>query len=352
MNKMISVIVPVYNTKIEFLRRCISSIMKQSYRNFEVILVLNGCNETYEKEVVSDFQTIDVIRVINIDEKGVSNARNCGLGLAQGEYIVFVDADDELVLSYFERAVNLLEDNQCDIVSGGIKFQYNDCANDMVYSEEGLKIYSPEDIGNHLLGWKISCNEELRNYHFSSPCAKIYRKSVLQNVSFDNNLYHREDLLFNYNVVPRCKRIGVINEIWYVYYQYEGSAIHSFGRKIIENNICLLKGIIDSDKQRIIYANDDMHYKSLLFFFSILISEIAINCPDSSEWKLAYTKILLLLKSTDVLVACHSNIVKQLSFGIRLKWFLLTKEQKILFFCFVRFVNHVRNNRKELIKNK
>ena len=120
--KKISVIVPVYNVE-KYLETCLNSIINQSYKNLEIIVVNDGSTDS-SLEICKKYQKLDN-RIILIDQKnkGLSGARNVGILKATGEYIHFIDSDDYIALNYYEKMLEALADTDADIVVGGFYYE-------------------------------------------------------------------------------------------------------------------------------------------------------------------------------------------------------------------------------------
>ena len=125
MNNKVSVIIPVYNVQ-DYLERCVDSIIKQTYKNIEIILIDDGSHDNSGK-ICDDYKKkYNNIIVIHKENEGQSIAREYGIKIAKGEYISFVDSDDFLNEKYYEKMIRLLEKSDCDIaVCDYIKFSTN-----------------------------------------------------------------------------------------------------------------------------------------------------------------------------------------------------------------------------------
>lgn len=284
---MVSVIVPVYNVSFELLCRCIKSIQDQSYNNIEVLIILNGCSGEYS-DSVKKLITYDKVVFYETEKKGVSNARNIGIKQSKGEYIAFLDADDVLVAGYINNAVELIEKNQLDIISGGISFVYKDRTNNMRIIGNELIVISKKEIERNLL-FPIEMTKEsvLEDYCFSSPCSKLYRKSVINDVLFCEDISVREDLVFNLEAVSKAKSVGVVGEIWYLYYQYKDSSVRLLNENILTNNLFMI-----SEIYRIIYdGNKDTDTVYMYFCaFMMYILETVRYFNSFKKWKTVLTK--------------------------------------------------------------
>lgn len=203
MNKLVSIIVPVYNAE-KSIANTINSVIVQNYLNWELILIDDGSTDK-SLEICRSFEkTDDRIKVIHIDNSGVSVARNVGLDNCNGEMFMFLDSDDFLNSSALQICMHKIGD--ADIIIFGIETfpktsyisvekTYNFCRmTDMVNEFETL--------------YKASV--------FNSPCNKIYRnKNRL--VRFDSNYSLGEDLLFNLQYLENCDGIIIIPDVLYYY---------------------------------------------------------------------------------------------------------------------------------------
>jgi len=254
---MISIIIPVYNTKKELIERCINSILRSEFDDFEIIIVNDGskkeCSNYIEK-----LKNIDKrIQVFHQKNQGVSAARNNGIRFSKGDYIAFVDADDEVNNRYLTQALNYLIENDLDIIIGGLKYKYAKYSKEYrakFDNHEKLKTYDVNkkmDLLCHLIEDKATPDiYELENCRHGAVYAKLYRKSILEKISFNEQLFRFEDKIFNIDAFIKAKRIGVIDDVWYTYYQYSDSSIHKSDLRIIENN-CSIMHVIQNKMQNL-----------------------------------------------------------------------------------------------------
>lgn len=123
MEKVVSVIIPVYNVE-EFIFKTVKSVMDQDYKNIEIILVDDGSPDNSAKIIDELAKKDDRIIYVHKDNGGVSSARNVGLRMASGEYVTFIDGDDWVEPNYISYLLNLVESNKCQI--GMNKNNYSD----------------------------------------------------------------------------------------------------------------------------------------------------------------------------------------------------------------------------------
>ncbi len=195
-NELISVIVPVYQVE-EFLARCVDSLLRQTYRNIEVILVDDGspdrCGEICDQYARRDPR----IRVIHKDNGGLSDARNAGIGSAKGDFISFVDSDDWVHDEYIERLYRLLKSRDADIaICDFIRTSAENINTDL--SEEVIYEYSNID----------ALQQYIDKFHVQMVVAwgKLYKKRLFDDVSFPIGRIH-EDEFTTHKVLFKARKI-------------------------------------------------------------------------------------------------------------------------------------------------
>ena len=204
---LISVIVPIYNVE-KYLRRCVDSILAQTYKNLEVILVDDGSPDACPAICDEYAQKDKRIKVVHKQNGGVSSARNTGLDVATGDYIAFVDSDDYIEVDMYETLLNTMQREQTDLV---ICNNYNNYQNKVYIASkyDSGKIDITSEEGRRL----IVASEEINT---SVPWNKLYKKSVLSE-RFDESISWGEDQKFNYNYISNCKSIFYISKPLYHY---------------------------------------------------------------------------------------------------------------------------------------
>ena len=210
--KLISVIIPVY--KVEpYLDRCVQSIVDQTYRDLEIILVDDGspdrCPEMCDAWAEKDSR----IRVIHKENGGLSDARNSGMAAATGEYISFIDSDDWIAPEMLERLVKALVRDDSDIAA---------CAVDMVW-EDGRQNEALTVRQNLILERNEAQQALLQETFLKQPVwYKLYRRKTICNISFVVGKYH-EDVFWSYQAIGNARRVSLIDYVGYYYFQRPGS---------------------------------------------------------------------------------------------------------------------------------
>lgn len=209
---LFSIIIPVYNVE-KYLEQCLQSVISQTYTNFEVILINDGSTDKSKK--ICDKYTLDDTRfkLIDIKNKGVSNARNLGIEKSRGEYILFLDSDDYIELDALEKIYNVVNSNDYDIVLYRLVREINNKKIiDIDMDRYMNKAYSTKEEIKDLMPYLIK--KEIIN----SPI-KVYRNKLIKfnNIKFDTKLDLGEDLLFNMECILSSNNIYIMNDILYHY---------------------------------------------------------------------------------------------------------------------------------------
>lgn len=217
MNKnLISVIVPMYNAS-RFIKKCISSILNQTYKNFELLIINDGSTDN-SLEICNKFKD-QRIKIINQENAGSEYARLTGIKQSKGEYICFIDADDWISKDYLERLISPAQKYNVDIV----------CINNYKVLDKYGLIKFKEQYINFKKG--LLQSDELNQFHniyaynrvfTSTVWGKLYQSKIIDvNKLSPTGLFYGEDLLFNLHVTYNIKSCYLINEYKY-YYRYGG----------------------------------------------------------------------------------------------------------------------------------
>lgn len=209
--KKISVIVPVYNVE-RYLKRCIESIINQTYKDLEIILVDDGSTDS-SGNICDEYKKIDKrISVIHKKNGGLSDARNEGLKVVTGTYIAFVDSDDFLDLDMYEYMQKNIEKENADIVICGTKIDY-DNGKIIVKSSKKLEEFDTKRALIELNSFKT---------FDMSVWNKLYKKSVIDRIMFPVGK-KSEDYFVMYRYFDRAQKVVVLPEAKYHYIQRENS---------------------------------------------------------------------------------------------------------------------------------
>lgn len=214
-NPLISIIVPVYKAEA-FLNKCVDSILSQTYRNIEVILVNDGSPD-HSPELCDAISRMDErVIVIHKENGGQGSARNVGLAQAKGEYILFVDSDDWIHPESCKKLLSCAIENQCDIVWAEFVYVVGDLEKP---SEKITTIPGLVERGRNFLVQNIK-NSSI----CMTPCGGLYRKDVLiQNNLFFAEGYFHEDELWVPQVFLAAERVIYLDFVFY-FYRYNANS--------------------------------------------------------------------------------------------------------------------------------
>jgi len=213
---LISVIVPVYNVE-KYLNNCVESIINQTYKNLEIILVDDGSTDNCPQICDEWAKKDDRIKVIHKKNGGAASARNDGLGFATGDYIAFVDGDDYLSADMYEKLMNLIVSYNADAAACAI---VRESANGYreVWADGSLCEFDTRS----LLKWVGEAEGILP----VSPCNKLFSANTVKSIRFDENFKYAEDVLFNFEVAMNVKKLVLKSEPLYHYINNSDSVSH------------------------------------------------------------------------------------------------------------------------------
>lgn len=212
----ISIIVPVYNVEV-YLSNCIDSILNQTFRNFELILVNDGSTDK-SLDICKHYKNIDD-RICIIDKKngGISSARNAGLDIAKGEYIGFVDSDDYIHPQMYEILYKQIIKNKADISMCGFKkiskFNKKELLGKFILNQE------VEISNNEEAVFKLGENDSVT---YVVAWNKLYKKSLFNNIRFKEGIIHEDEYIIH-RLLYQANNLVYIKENLYFYLQREGS---------------------------------------------------------------------------------------------------------------------------------
>ena len=190
-NDLVSIIVPVYKEK-KTLKKCCYSLLEQTYKNIEIILVNDGSNDDSSKICRKFAKNDHRVKFIDKENGGVSSARNAGIECARGEYLSFVDSDDYVDKEYIQNMYEKIQKDNSDICLAGYWIKKHG----FVQKNENGKgscLYDQSLYYEKLLDFIWGKN----GMYF--PVAKLYRKSLIKQneIKFNENIQCGEDMLFN-----------------------------------------------------------------------------------------------------------------------------------------------------------
>ena len=243
MRGKVSIIIPVFNTEKKLVD-CLESVRNQSYKNFEVILIDDGSSDS-SGEICDNYSKKDNrFRVNHCKNSGVSRARNIGIDISKGDYIIFVDSDDKVKSNMLEDMVYNLEQYNSDVVISGLTF---------VDGENIIKEINPNIKGTIGLDiWEYISKDNTGLFGYVPN--KLYKSDIIKkhNIRFDEKKKIQEDLDFALSAYSYCNSFYLINKSYYLYnYEVRDRVKEPLTYMQIEvkkRNIIKSKGLYDKCK--------------------------------------------------------------------------------------------------------
>lgn len=306
---LVSIIIPIYNVE-KYVKRCLLSVLEQSYNNIEVILV-NDCTPDESMSNVNDLLLLRpeekrVVIVNHSENQGLSVARNTGIEIAKGDYLYFLDSDDEITDDCIESLLEKFEGEDL-IVGAFLKGDGSEYFNNKESKFEG------EAVLDAYLTGKI----------YDMACNKLVKKDfIIKNeLYFKPKLIH-EDILWTYQCCMLAQSIRVLEKYTYIYYILEGSLNTHFTQR----NLKSLEEIYNHIKIDVIARNKDKNILINTFLMNFVIG-IKIRAVRSSIITYSdFNKIIL-----EPIEFRYQN------FKLKLKYFLLKSPNSIQYFLIMLF---------------
>jgi len=301
---LVSIIVPVYNSE-KTLELCIKSLISQTYKNIEIIIIDDGSQDKSEK-IYKKYSKLDK-RIIykKIKNHGASYARNIGISISHGEYLCFVDSDDEVSANFCEVLLKNLISSNCDLSCCGYIETKNDCPKNVI--EQDKKIFSEEKYLAILTKYQ------------GFLCNKMFKKSIIikNNIQLNENIKMCEDLLFNFLYLDKCKNIVCTNQILYMY----KISNDSLSRNLTNNWFDILK------VYNIIYKKLDNYnaitQKRIMYNLLMALFEAKVRC---SLMKLNFGNVISLFQIDykEIFQKYYKKLLKAREFSLNEKLKLFT----------------------------
>jgi glycosyltransferase involved in cell wall biosynthesis len=245
----VSIIVPVYNTSF-FLKKCVDSILSQSFQNFELILVDDGSTDESGK-ICNSYSGNEHVKVFHKQNGGRSKARNFGIQKSEGKYISFCDSDDWVSEFWLEHMLMAIGDS--DMVNGGILWYDRHLDNQEYQGKPSCKY-----IGSQLVP-KCEFSRFLYEYYdirIGSSVVKLFKSSIIKsnNLFFDEKISYQEDLIFVLNYLKFCKSFVCIDKCDYTY---------NFYNHIYQPSLDDVKSVDDAYQEFVSDGGPDFYCKTL-----------------------------------------------------------------------------------------
>lgn len=221
---LVSIIVPIYNREAE-LDQCILSIMDQTYKEIEIILVDDGSTDNSLK-ICQKYADIDArIHIIHKENGGLVSARKAGLQVAGGEYIAHIDGDDWVEKEYIETLIQATDSAAVDVVIAGFTMECADGKTVKIRCARPCRLYNMGAIKKEIYPFMLCINSNGQNEIYPSQCSKLFRRELAleKQMLVDSRQRCDEDTACVYPIILAAESIRIIDACQYHYVKREGS---------------------------------------------------------------------------------------------------------------------------------
>ena len=331
---LVSIVIPVYNVE-KYLEECLNSIINQTYKRIEVIIVNDGSTDS-SLEICKHFQLDDRIIIIDKKNEGLSIARQVAVDNAKGEYLCIIDSDDYIDRDFIEKlAYSICKDNSDISMCASRQFTKS---TSIIYGFS-MSICTPKKILNHDVEYNYA--HLLNYYYMQDSWAKIYRLDFIRcsGIKFYlNKEYNGTDLLFNYLLMFYKPKISVINNVLYNHRIHYESMVFRKDKKMQEGF-----QIIMSD---LIRESNKIKYSSVINnqFSFIYLNLMMISAQDIIDSEARISEIIYKLKRFYILnknyldkidrIKLHSSYFKKITNKLFSK--LLMRRSLVFMYLYLR----------------
>ena len=211
MSEMLSIVIPVYNVE-QYLEKCVNSIINQTYKNLEIILVDDGATDSSGKMCDELAKSDNRIKVYHKKNGGLSDARNYGVERATGKYIGFVDSDDYIDEEMYEKLYEAIKKEDVDVAECNLKIIYSDRI-ELFTEKDYYKVCSKKEYLEEYL--------KIENI-FGSACVRLIKSDVAKKIKFPVGKIY-EDTYYAYDLIEKVDRYVIMNDPYYNYLMRENS---------------------------------------------------------------------------------------------------------------------------------
>ncbi len=238
MEALISVIIPVYKVE-DYLKRCVDSVLAQTYQNMEIILVDDGSPDRCPKLCDEYAEKYEKIRVIHQENRGLSGARNAGIDAAKGEYLAFVDSDDLWSPYFLERLYRAITENDAEI---------SQCRWEYMHGDTLIEAYDPYAPEQCFSGREMLANLYVQTgAYYVVAWNKLYKRTLFETIRYPEGKIH-EDEATTYRLFDLAEKCVVVDNALYGYY------VGSGGTSITRNGFQLKKlDWCQANRERVAY---------------------------------------------------------------------------------------------------
>lgn len=272
LNPLITIIVPVYN-KEKYVKKCVDSILAQTYTNLEVLLIDDG--STDNSGIICDEYAIadKRVKVVHKTNNGLSSARNAGLDIATGEFVTLVDSDDYIHKLMIEMLYEELAANNADISM---------CNRSRISIDDAPLQDENNDYKKYLFTGVEATGKIYEDAIFVSACYKLYRIKLFENIRYPLNIIYEDEYLTP-RILYNCTRVVFVDKVLYFYVMTQESITRGgFSRKNLDK-IFVLKSRMEFFKSKNLERYFTLDQARLFYSYVTLYCQLTENGGESEE---------------------------------------------------------------------
>lgn len=326
MTALVSIIVPIYNIADEYLNKCLNTLQNQTYKNIEIIAVIDGSPNENNQLLCEYFHSKDNrFKVVTQPNSGVSVARNNGLKAARGEWIAFVDPDDWLSLEYVEVLLsNATSDTEIVVCDCYVEYENKSVVNHFYpksVSANNIKLISIEEIFGRN---KLYNPPEIA---IGVPWGKMYNHNFIQEkkLNFDFKLRRMQDNIFNLYAFDAASKISYIDMPLYHYRKYGESVSSRFSTKIFDDfyHVFEATDAFVSSKKKNIHKYKQLYYKRILQSIVPFCKFYFFNKKNNNSYEKNKKIFLEIVESKFYQDAIHNIEIDNLDLNMKVLFMLI-----------------------------
>ena len=280
-NDLISVIVPIYNVE-KYLNKCLDSIINQTYKNLEIILIDDGspdkCPQICDEYAKKD-KRVKVIHKLN---GGLSSARNTGIDIANGKYISFVDSDDYIDKRMLEKLHKNIIETKSELAICNLFYVYDKKKSAIEFEKENFIVSGTDKFKNLY-----------NRYNIVTILAsnKLYSKTIFKDIRYKNGIVNEDEEII-FKILDKTNKVSYINDKLYYYVQRNDSIMHKFNLKRLD----IMKIHEERIENLILKKNNELLRLEYLSYIQVIIKTILPGLESIKEIK-KYKEVEKRLKS-------------------------------------------------------
>lgn len=282
---MISIIVPIYKVE-KYIRQCVESIINQTYRDIEIILVDDGspdnCPAICDEYAAQDSR----VKVIHKKNGGLIAARKSGVQASKGEYICFVDGDDWIEPDMYENIANSIEATHADCIITQFFFDYPNQPRKSEY-KLNKSLYNRNDIENEIFSTMLFNGQYYRFGIYPCCWTKVFKRELLEKhlMDADDRIRMGEDIAFTYPCLMECQSISFIDKALY-HYRINPESMTKAYDPVLQDIIYLpYEALVRKSKELKVDLSSQLPYYLLYLINFVIRNEANKNNPKTKEEK-------------------------------------------------------------------